>query len=517
MLFAHVLFITFFIMSLKSQTLAIAFALTAATGIQLQAQNRRSNRTSKDNVTSNAKTENPKLKYVFYFVSDGTGVNTVLGTEMFNAERKGGIGRLPLCMTSFPVVGVSSTYSASNGVTDSAASGTCLASGVKTYNGAIGVDMDTLNVYSVAEWAKDYGVPVGVASSVCINHATPAAYYAHCKSRQQYYDIAMQAASAGFDFYGGSDFHLESSKRDKRAEVYKSLSDAGYVIARGMGDYRSKSKAADRLVLIQQEDAPSYDDFCLPYWIDRKDGQLTIPEILRAQIEFLYKKSEERGGKGFFLMNEIGGKVDFGCHANDGATAFAEVAATDSCVRIAYEFYKQHPDETLIVLTSDHETGGLTLGNMKGKYRLNLSLLANQKCSLDECTRHLQALRAKTDNNVSWEMVNEVLRKDFGFWETVQLSQKENDAIRELYEKSFVGQIPNEDNLYSSNEPMAAEAVRLMNARAFLAWTTTGHTAGLVPVYACGVGAEQFMGHNDNGEIAIKIAKLAGYTVKQKK
>ena len=98
--------------------------------------------------------EQPKQpKYVFYFITDGTGVNTIQGTEFYRLETtEGKIGRKPLLMSTFPVVGVASTYSANSGITDSAASGTALASGIKTYNGAMGVDADTLAVYSIAEW-----------------------------------------------------------------------------------------------------------------------------------------------------------------------------------------------------------------------------------------------------------------------------------------------------------------------------------------------------------------------------
>jgi alkaline phosphatase len=226
---------------------------------------------------------------------------------------------------------------------------------------------------------------------------------------------------------------------------------------------------------------------------------------MRAQLDFLSKDKS----KGFLLVNEIGGKVDFACHNNDGATAFREVAVMDSCVRIAYEFYKQHPDETLIVLTSDHETGGLVLNGSSN--RLNLKILANQKCSQDGLTKIFQQLRSKTNNKVSWEQVKEVLRLNMGFWDAVKINEREEIKLKDIHRRSFEGKMPNENNLYSSSEPMAAEAVRIINAKAHISWATGGHSAGLVPVYACGVGAELFMGHNDNATIPMKIARIAGY------
>jgi alkaline phosphatase len=453
----------------------------------------------------------PHAKYVFYFISDGTGVNTVLGAEMYQAELEGRIGRKQLCLTQFPVVGVSSTYSASHGVTDSAASGTALASGNKTYNRAVGIAADhETPIYSVAVWAKNSGARVGVATSVCVNHATPAAFYAHRPDRGMYYQIGLDLPVAGFDFYGGSDFNQAQSPADSlgTADLYTVATDSGYVIARGYEDFVAKAPDADRMILFQTQEVSDRDAFSLPYALDAQPGQLTIPQVLQAEIDFLMKDSTN----GFFLMNEIGGKVDFACHANDGATAFAEVAAVDSCIRIAYDFYLRHPNETLIVLTADHETGGLVINGNRSK-ELNLALLGHQKCSQDAFTAILHDLRAQTSNRVTWEQVKAALTENYGFWDAIKLTEDEEKALYTIYTKSFRGQMPTEKNLYSENEPLAGEANRIINAKAGLTWCTGGHSAGLVPVYACGVGAERFSVHNDNARIPRIIAEIAGYTI----
>lgn len=450
-----------------------------------------------------------KAKYVFYFITDGTGVNTILGQEMMQYELENGPGkwgRVPLCVTQFPVISVASTYSHSHGVTDSASSGTALACGVKTSNGMIGEGPDSSAVYSIATWAHELGIPTAVGTSVCINHATPASFYAHADSRKQYYKIGSQLAEAGFDFYGGSDINKAC---DSTLTCYQIAENGGYTIARGVLGYDSLKSKADKMLLLQRQEESDVDPFSLPYYLDAKPGQMTVIDILRAQIDFLYNY---KGGKdkGFFIMNEIGAKVDFGCHSNDAAAAFREVAVLDSCIRVAYDFYLQHPDETLILLTADHETGGLVLAK-RNSYVHNLQILQYQTASKDEVTRHFQALRAQTGNKVTWEQVQAVLKQDFSFWDKVDLSEDEEKDLKELYRKSFVGKMPNEKNLYSSSEPMAAEAVRIINAKAHVSWSTGGHSAGLVPCYVCGVGAEQFMGHNDNAEIPIKIARIAGY------
>mgnify|MGYP000222963950 FL=1 len=122
------------------------------------------------------------------------------------------------------------------------------------------------------------------------------------------------------------------------------------------------------MILIQKEGAePS----CLPYAIDRQEGDLTLAEITESAISFLTKGSN----KGFFLMVE-GGKIDWACHGNDPATVFEEVVDMDNAIKVAYEFYKKHPKETLIVVTADHETGGLGLGT--GKYELQLKALPSR-------------------------------------------------------------------------------------------------------------------------------------------
>lgn len=456
-------------------------------------------------------------KYVFYLINDGTGVNVVLGAEMYQAELEGRWGRVPSCMASFPVVGMASTYSYSSGITDSAASGTALATGHKTYNGALGVNPDTVPVRSIAECAHEMGFPVGVATSVNVNHATPGAFYGHESDRNHYYEIACTLPTTGFDFFGGSDINLQRGKNtpEIREELYKVFADSGYVISRGTyADYETKAnEGAQKMILFQDMEVVNNGGaYAFPYNIDAPEGQLSVLDVMKAETDFLYRRSEAMGGKGFFLMNEVGGKIDMACHANDGATTFSEFFLADECVRVAYEFYLQHPDETLIVVTSDHETGGLTIGNNAGGYATNLQLLQHQKCSVDEITRHLQTLRSETRNRVKWEQVKEVLSNDLGFWQGVEISKDEEAMLKDLYKKSFVGKMANEENLYSANEPMAAAAVRLLNTRAHLGWTSGAHTAGLVSVFAIGVGAETFAGHNDNADLPRKIAEVAGYT-----
>jgi len=242
----------------------------------------------------------------------------------------------------------------------------------------------------------------------------------------------------------------------------------------------------------------------LPYAIDRKEGDLTLAEITESAISFLTKGKD----KGFFLMVE-GGKIDWACHSNDPATAFNEVIDMDNAIRVAYEFYKKHPKETLIVVTADHETGGLGLGT--SKYELHLKSLANQKESQEELSRSITDLR-KTKSAISWEEVKSVLTEKMGFWKKLPLTWEQEKMLRDQYEESFVKKhVVFEESLYSKTEPLAATARKVMSQIAMVGWTSPNHTAGYVPVYAIGAGSKLFIGKIDNTEIPKRIAKAAGY------
>lgn len=448
-------------------------------------------------------------KYVFYFIGDGMGVNQVQGTEIYQAELKGNIGISPLLFTQFPYSTIAITNSATNRVTDSAAAGTALATGRKTKNSAIGVleDLQT-PITSVALWAKNKGCRVGIATSVTVNHATPGAFYAHVAKRTLYHEIGKDLYKAGFDFYAGSDFRDVTDKNNSTADnLYKMASKNGYTIARGYKDYLKQSKRADKMLLLQTEEASKREFVAIPYAIDRKEKDMTLQDITRAGINFLSKDST----KGFFLMVE-GGRIDWACHSNDAATTFHEIIDFDNAIKIAYEFYLQHQDETLIVVTADHETGGFVLGT--GSYELNLQVLRNQKVSENGFTRIVNKMRAQTNNQVSWKNIRQALKENFGFWDKVNLTVEQESRLKTVYEKSLMHQdIKLEKSEYAQDEPIASEAKRIINEIALIGWTSGGHSAGYVPVFAIGIGSELFQGRIDNTEIPTKIAQAARYPI----
>lgn len=445
-------------------------------------------------------------KYVFYFIGDGMGLNQVVATQYYLKSCEGELGITPLRFAQFPYTGIATSYSASSDVTDSAAGGTALATGQKTYNGAIGMSADGKSpATSIAEMAHRYGARVGVATSVTINHATPASFYAHQKSRNDYYEIGVQLPASGFEFFAGGDFEEKKNRDDDTApHLYELVSNAGYTIVRGYDEYVNLTAHTDKVILIQKENAV---ENTIPYAIDAREGDLALAAITQAAIDHLYDKQYK---KGFFLMVE-GGKIDYACHANDAAAALQETVDFDRAIGIAYEFYKKHPKETLIVITADHETGGMTLGN--GSYALNFGVLQAQKVSKAGFSRIVNQMRHETRDNVTWEQMKAALTENFGFWDSIKLHERDEQALYREYERSFTGEknVKMAESLYYRDEPIADLAVRILNRIAMVSWPVGSHSAAYVPVFAVGNGAEQFTGQMDNTDIPKKIAAIAGY------
>ena len=439
-----------------------------------------------------------QAKYVFYFIGDGMGTNQVLGTEMYLSELKGEIGRQRLCMTQFPYSGQAATFSASSGITDSSAAGTCLASGKKTNNGVLGQDDKGKDVQTVAETLKAQGWGVGIMTSVAIDHATPGAFYAHVPSREMYYEIGKQLAYSNFDFFGGAAFHQPNPKEGNNhvasENLYNLCEEQGYTLAHGFAEAQ-RLMDAKKMILMQSTDGidrnkPSYN---IPYAIDRRADDLTLEQIVQTAIPFLSGKYER-----FFMMVE-GGMIDYASHGNDAATAFGEVIAMDEALRVAYAFYQAHPDETLIVVTADHETGGLALGN--SDYTLNLQLLQHQRCSAWILSDKVSAL-FKGKKQPKWEDVKQVLTESLGLYDKVEVTKEEDAALQKAYKKAASHKGNDMKTMYKDINEIGALAVKMLNDKSKIGWTTHAHSAHAVPIFAVGVGAERFSGWHDNSDIA---------------
>ena len=415
-----------------------------------------------------------KPKYIFYFIGDGMGPSHILATELYLGEMQGVIGRPhKMVFTQFPQSAFVTTFSASNGVTDSAASGTALSTGSKTSNGRIGTDVKGNNLYSVALDAKNSGMAVGIATTVCINHATPSAFYAHNDSRHNYNEIAQWMLNADYDFYAGGDAKCSVEQRN---DLYERAQKQGYTIARGYDDFVARNKKADKIMLYQKNVAEE-----IPYTIDRTTDDLTLAQITKAGIDFLSQKSK----KGFFMMVE-GGKIDYASHSDDAATMIHEVLDFNAAIAEAYEFYKRHKDETLIIVTADHETGGIVLG-YTGEYKLNLKALSSQKVSVDKLATMLKALGSTT-----WGDIAKIVKENIG------VEPRGGHAIDEAVEMT--------NNLANK---IANEAIYDLNRKALLSWASGNHSGTFVPLFAIGEDADEFNGVIDNTDIPNIIRRIA--------
>lgn len=443
-------------------------------------------------------------KYVFFFIGDGMGVNQVNGTEAYMAALEGRIGTKPLRFASFPHVALVTTHSASNGITNSSAGGTALASGRKTYNNAIGLLPDSITpLTTIADWAKESGAAVGITTSVSVDHATPAAFYAHQKHRKMYYEIALDLLRSEFDFFAGSDFLMPTSK-DGKNNVYHLAEKAGFVVARGLDDYATKKNSLRPMILLQSQAASQEEKSCLRYAIDRRPGDLTLSDLTRATIEQLMQKNAAQ----FFCMIE-GGKIDWACHANDAATVFKEIIDMDEAVGVALDFYEKHPNETLIIVTADHETGGMALGSEN--YVQRSEYLAYQKMSSYEYSARLKALRKEKGESFTFDFIKQDLGTYFGLWTKIAVSERDEKKLRNAFDNLVAGRDPAAETTEATEIELAALAKKILNQSAYIGWTTKVHTNGYVPVFAIGAGAEQFSGRIDNTDIPKIIGRVAGY------
>ena len=200
--------------------------------------------------------------------------------------------------------------------------------------------------------------------------------------------------------------------------------------------------------------------------------------------------------------------IDYACHRNDIGNAINEVLDMDKAVKVAYEFYLQHPDETIIVISADHETGGLVMG--KGPYELHTDLLKYQRKSIDELKWMLNQQYKKNPKAFTKTAVEKVLKAEMGLWDHIKLTDQQaerltarwNDIEKAIAENEKVGDRINE---------LCETTKRIISDAALISWASGGHSNGYVPVYAIGPGTEVFQGRIDNIEIAPAMAKIAGY------
>ncbi|MBD3307547.1 alkaline phosphatase [candidate division KSB3 bacterium] len=447
-------------------------------------------------------------KYVFLFIGDGMGMPQRAAAEMFQS----GDPNSPslLLMDKFPVHGITTTHANDRFITGSAASSTAMACGIKTNIGYIGVDPNFNPVETIAEKAKKQGMKVAIISSVSIDHATPAAFYAHQESRSMYHEIAMQLANSDFDFFGGGGIKDPEGKRSKNplGNVYDVAQGNGFTVVSDKADFMALPKDAGK-VFAYNTRLP--DGGALPYAMDTTADDISIVEFTQKAIELLDNDN------GFFMMIE-GGKIDWACHANDAVAAIKDTLAFDEAILAAYDFYEAHPEETLIVVTGDHECGGLTLGFAGTKYETAFDVLKDQKVSFQVFTAEImEQYKAEHAGEANFEDMLPLLEEYFGLKVVGEgplvLEDYELQALEQAFLRSMAGvtlQAKTDFLLYGGYDPFTMEVTHILNQKAGLAWTSFSHTGVPISTSAIGVGAETFNGFYDNTDIAKKMMSLMG-------
>ncbi len=344
-----------------------------------------------------------KPKNVILLISDGTGLSQISSAYFFKDTEPN--------YSRFQNIGFIKTSSSKEDVTDSAAGATAFASGVKTYNGAIGVDPDTTKVATLIELVQHKKVMTGVIATSSITHATPACFYAHQVVRRMHEDIALDLSKSDVDFFAGGGLKFFTERKDS-IDLTKKMSDRGFYINTEKLDQIETIKDQNKVGFLLAENA-------MPKMQDGRGDFLQ--NATQLGMDFL------TNDKGFFMMVE-GSQIDWGGHDNDADYTVAELIDFDNAIGKALDFAEKDGN-TLVIVTSDHETGGFTL----------------------------RSKRKKRENG-----------KEYSDYSEVDIS-----------------------------------------------FSTTGHSATLIPVFAYGPGAEEFKGIYENNEIFHKILDATQWTSKK--
>ena len=455
-------------------------------------------------ITDTIPTSPKRPKYVFYFIGDGMSFNHILGTEQFFAvkEGKGEIERLNF--SKFATRNFVTNYSMSHPVTDSAAAGTALATGCKTANAGIGVDIHNNELRSILDVASEQGYMIGLVTNVGINHATPSCFYGHTSDRFGFPKLVNDYISSDVAFIAGSTImDMKSGPDDPKyekvttAQLAERIRNAGIHLTLDID--AAANTVGKRVALVANDKENKH----VPYVLDRREGDdyHTLVNHSKAALDYLQREAKD----GFFLMVE-GGKLDYAAHEQDAVATFYEVREFAQTVQLALDFAKQHPDETLIVVTADHETGGMSLG--WDHYEIRMNMLLEQRSSAVQLTKTMQKMRA--EGKREWKDYKHLLSDEFGLWTIVPVTAEEEKLLKDDFYNIFLKYGPMVDGLYNKSEFIVYHAIGILNRHASIEWTSLYHTGMYTPLFAKGVGEKRFLECRDQTEIPKVIARLMG-------
>ena len=475
-----------------------------------------------------SKVNENQAKYVFLFIGDGMGVTPVTAAENylgFTKTNKGEIFPDRMNFTEMPIVGLKTQFDCHSFIPDSASTATAFAGGIKTQTDTVGLSGDfEKSSDTVAEKAKRAGKSVGIISTVTLNHATPAAFYANVESRKSYYDIGLQMAETNFDYFAGGSLKDRTGKEEDQKDLYEIMEENGYTIADAKAEAEKITADSEKVYIVSEK---IQDDSAMPYTIDQEEGDQTLNDMVKKGIEVM-----EDDPEGFFMMAEAG-KIDWAEHVNDGVSTMNEIYALQESVQTAIDFYNEHPEDTLIIVTADHATGGFTIGNESTGYETYFDVLNSQTGSQVAFDEIVQAELEKNPK-LTFEEFAPKIEAFFGLKldpnaPTENVSNSQEDAYREAQEKKRLlcskeeyaelkkafeesKKDADDQNInYGGYIPVSITATRILNKKAGLAWTATDHSGEKIPVYAIGSGAKMFDGEYDDTDVAIRIGEAMGF------
>lgn len=281
--------------------------------------------------------EDNKIKNVILMIGDGTGLAQISSGQIAIAGPDG-----LLHMQTMPVTGIVKTHSSDNLITDSAAGATAYSCGLKTYNGAIGVTPNKVSCKTILELAEEQGLSTGLISTSSITHATPASFASHVVQRSMQEEIAEDFLDSGVEvFLGGGVKWFDQELRSDSLDLMGKFRDEGYEIV--LNEDQLHGLSSEKLLGLFAEDG-----------LERNEGEPSSATMVDKALQILNKNEN-----GFFLMVE-GSQIDWAGHGNNVEYLKREIKDFDEAVKKVLDF-AQRDGETLVVLTADHETGGMTM------------------------------------------------------------------------------------------------------------------------------------------------------------
>jgi alkaline phosphatase len=431
-------------------------------------------------------------KYVFLFLSDGAGMTHLEIARQYRRQIHNEGFAIVDKIIKEGVIGVMTTHAADSLSTDSAAAATAMANGCKANIGGLGICADGTIPSSAMDFAKLRGMNLAVITTAAIYDSSPAAFLCHVPNRRDYPAILNRYLDMGPTVLmgGGKDQFMRKGPDNRSPDnndMFAAFQKQGYV---NVSNKQELEKAARSKVLglFSQRD--------MPFDLDRdKATEPSIADMTRAAIRLLHDQSP----KGFFAFIESE-NTDSASHLSDVAALIHDYREFDRAVGLAYEFYRKYPRETLILVASDHETGGL--GFTQALKDLTSTKFENQAAATTADFKKIQgikiSLRKATEilgRNPTSESVDKLMQDHFpGF------------VLAPEYKEAILKRQPISRTLFTDPVAQALGAMVANNIQAY--WQTSTHTNAPVLVAALGVGAERFKGYYDNADFGVKLKEL---------